>query len=167
MLNTDRSPRVRPSTPTEIIREAFPVLRATARRLVPAGEVEDLVQEAVIETLVHHPGFEGIERPVGYLATVLFRRAFARHRRWIEIPLDLQEHLEARPDAVDDRLMTEAALATLGRRQRACVVLRYLHGMDDRAIAEILGCGTSTVRSQTARALARLRVEMEADDDHA
>jgi RNA polymerase sigma factor (sigma-70 family) len=167
MLSTDRARRVRPGTPAEIVREAFPVLRATARRLVPPSEVDDMVQEAMIETLVHPPDFEGIERPVGYLVTVLFRRAFARRRRWNEVPLELQEYLEARPDAVDDRLVTEAALATLGRRQRSCVVLRYLYGMDNRAIAEVLNCSPSTVRSQTSRALVRLRAEMEADHDHA
>jgi DNA-directed RNA polymerase specialized sigma24 family protein len=40
------------------------------------------------------------------------------------------------------------------------LVLRYFEGLPDAEIAELLGCGPSTVRSHVARALAALRIEM-------
>lgn len=154
--------------PVDLVREVYPSLLATARRLVPASDVHDLVQDAMVETLTRHPAFAGIEHPTGYLRTVMLRAAFRRRRvRWIEVPLDLQERLEAPAARTDDRLTAESAMRELGVRQRACVVLRYLHGFDDEAIAEALDCRPSTVRSQIARAITRLRADMEDDDAHA
>jgi RNA polymerase sigma factor (sigma-70 family) len=49
------------------------------------------------------------------------------------------------------------ALMTLGRRQRAVVVLRYYLDLPDAQVAEILDCAPSTVRTQALRALATLR----------
>lgn len=50
--------------------------------------------------------------------------------------------------------------ATLPRRQRAAVVLRYYEGCPDAEIARVLGCTESTVRSQIHRALATLRARL-------
>jgi RNA polymerase sigma factor (sigma-70 family) len=52
-------------------------------------------------------------------------------------------------------------LATLGRKQRAVLVLRYYEQMDDDAIAELLGCAPATVRSNASRALKALRLTSE------
>jgi RNA polymerase sigma factor (sigma-70 family) len=52
-------------------------------------------------------------------------------------------------------------LATLGRRQRAVLVLRYYEQMEDTAIAELIGCSPATVRSHAARALKTLRLRSE------
>jgi RNA polymerase sigma factor (sigma-70 family) len=48
-------------------------------------------------------------------------------------------------------------LRLLPDRQRAVLVLRYYADLDDHAIARLLSCRESTVRSQAARALATLR----------
>jgi RNA polymerase sigma factor (sigma-70 family) len=53
-----------------------------------------------------------------------------------------------------------AALARLGPRQRACVVLRYYEDLSIEQTAEILDCSPGTVKSQTARALDSLRHAM-------
>jgi RNA polymerase sigma factor (sigma-70 family) len=151
--------------PVEIIRAVYPQLLRTARRLVPTTqEAEDLVQEALVRTLVLHPELEGIPHPLGYLRTVLWRIAAAKRARK-EIPLELSELMErSAPDLVEASAIVEG-LTALPRRQRACVALRYLHGFDDETIARILGTKTSTVRSQTARGLARLRDVMEVAND--
>jgi RNA polymerase sigma-70 factor (sigma-E family) len=52
------------------------------------------------------------------------------------------------------------ALARLPDRQRACVVLRHYVGLSEREVAEVLGCSLGTVKSQTARALTKLRREI-------
>ena len=58
---------------------------------------------------------------------------------------------------VDLNLALRQALAQLAPKHRAVLVLRYFEDRPDSEIAEILGCTQSTVRSQAARALVRLR----------
>jgi RNA polymerase sigma-70 factor (sigma-E family) len=60
---------------------------------------------------------------------------------------------------VVDRQSLWAALRRLPRRQRAVVVLRYFEDLSELDTAEILGTSVGTVKSQAARALARLRVD--------
>lgn len=64
------------------------------------------------------------------------------------------------PDNSDLLATRDAAwrlLATLPRRQRAVLVLRFYEDLADQEIAAVLGCAPSTVRSQAARGLAVLR----------
>jgi RNA polymerase sigma-70 factor (sigma-E family) len=60
---------------------------------------------------------------------------------------------------VDDRQSLWAALRRLPRRQRTVVVLRFFEDLSEADTAEILGTSVGTVKSQTARALAKLRVD--------
>jgi RNA polymerase sigma factor (sigma-70 family) len=62
--------------------------------------------------------------------------------------------------AVDDRITILAHLAKLPKRRRAVVVLRFYCDMSVEQTAQILGCSTGTVKSQTARALDTLRATM-------
>jgi RNA polymerase sigma factor (sigma-70 family) len=55
------------------------------------------------------------------------------------------------------RLSVARALDRLGPRQRACIVLRFFEDLSESATAETLGCSIGTVRSQTFKALQRLR----------
>ena len=55
------------------------------------------------------------------------------------------------------------ALEGLPPRMRAVLVLRYAEDLSEASTADALGISVSTVRSQTVRGLARLRVVL-ADD---
>ena len=82
-------------------------------------------------------------------------------RRWRgEVPT--AEPPEAAGDGHDDavtlRASLMAALATLPPRQRAVIVLRFFHDCTEARTAETLGITVGTVKSQTAKALASLRV---------
>ncbi|GGM25545.1 RNA polymerase sigma24 factor [Dactylosporangium sucinum] len=55
------------------------------------------------------------------------------------------------------RVVFAAALRRLPPRQRAVVVCRFYQGLEVASTAEALGCSAGTVKSQTAKALARLR----------
>ncbi len=55
-----------------------------------------------------------------------------------------------------------AALATLPPRARAAVVLRYWADMSIEQVAAVLGCSAGTVKSQSSRALDKLRLLLDA-----
>jgi RNA polymerase sigma-70 factor (sigma-E family) len=58
---------------------------------------------------------------------------------------------------VTQRLLVEAALATVPPRQRAVLVLRYWNDLSVEDTADVLECSTGTVKSQAARGIAALR----------
>jgi len=64
-------------------------------------------------------------------------------------------HAELEADELFD------VLAALPDRQRAAVVLRYCHDLDENQIADALGCRPGTVGSLLHRAIAQLREVME------
>ena len=160
-----------PTDPVEILRILYPRLREVARSLGAGEDTEDLVQDALVETLRRHPDFQGLAFPFGYVQAVMVRRRFSRRRRGISqrVSAEVLERLEtAAPDpaeASDERARISQDLAVLGARQRTCVVLHYLYGLGDAQIASLLGCRLSTVRSQISRGLARLRAHPREEGD--
>ena len=67
---------------------------------------------------------------------------------------------------LDDRRLMSDALAALPPRQRAVVVLRYYEDLTEAETARILGCSIGTVKSQTAKALAKLRIDPALAEEH-
>jgi RNA polymerase sigma factor (sigma-70 family) len=60
-------------------------------------------------------------------------------------------------DDAESRLAIRQAVLQLSRRHRAVLVLRFWEDMSVEQVAELLGCSTGTVKSQTSRGLASLR----------
>lgn len=125
---------------------------------------EDLVQEALARThrawsRLHLSGnAEAYARKVMYHTQV----SVWRRRRVAEIlPGELPEPAGSasadHADAAAQRVMIERALLSLSPRQRAVVVLRYFEDHTETEAAELLGVSVSTVKTQAARALDRLR----------
>lgn len=63
-------------------------------------------------------------------------------------------------DAVADRDRLVAALRRLPHGQRAVIVLRFWHQLSEQETADALGTSVGTVKSQSSRALRRLRGEL-------
>jgi RNA polymerase sigma-70 factor (sigma-E family) len=121
---------------------------------------EDLVQTALAKSYRRWDrvgdvgGFEAYVRRTLYTTYVSWwRRRWNGERATAELP-------ETPVDSVDLELRRDllTALAALSRGQRAVIALRYFEDLTERETAETLDCSVGTVKSQTARALAALRV---------
>jgi RNA polymerase sigma factor (sigma-70 family) len=90
--------------------------------------------------------------------SVLRRRAVALRRA--ERVTDLVDSAETAALIGEARREVLLALSRLPRRQREALVLRYYLDLPETEIAQIMRVRQSTVRSTTARALARLLREL-------
>jgi len=121
---------------------------------------EDLLQTALARAFLRwrHIGEGHAE---AYVRKTLYRQGVNHWRRprRREVVVDTLPETAGGDEtaAVDLRLALAAALRRLGPKQRTVVMLRHLEDLSDDEIAEIVGCSPGTVRSQLARARARLR----------
>ncbi|MCU1374763.1 MAG: putative polymerase subfamily sigma factor [Actinomycetia bacterium] len=118
---------------------------------------EDLAQEAFAALADR---FDSLEHPNAYLRTTLVNLAHSHHRR--RARHDQLLHLVDRPTAGDlgaSELLD--AVDALPYREKAVLVLRYYEDLPEADIATILGCRPATVRTTAARALRRLRREIQ------
>ena len=152
--------------PIAITAAVYPGLIGLARVLRCPDSAEDWVQEALIETLRRNPGYRGVADPRAYTRTVLLRLVARGKIRARRLGPGLDGDVAVASIGVEDpvsevvgRLNSDEMLAGLPLRQRACVYLNVVCGFSDRETAEALGCRASTVRSNVARALARLARE--------
>jgi RNA polymerase sigma-70 factor (sigma-E family) len=123
---------------------------------------EDLLQATLLAVWPRWGRIVRTGEPDAYVRKSLVNRSLTwRRRRWHgEVPAAALPDITAVQDelgAVDLRDALARALADLGPRQRAVLVLRYYEDLSEAATAEALGCSVGTVKSQAARALASLR----------
>jgi RNA polymerase sigma-70 factor (sigma-E family) len=125
-------------------------------------QAEDLLQTVLARAYGHWREVR-LGRPEAYLRRAMYLQCVSRWRlrsygRQVVTDRLPERGGADRTDAVDLRLSLRAALGRLGPKQRNVLVLRYLEDLSDEDIAEIVGCRQTTVRSQIARGLDRLRV---------
>jgi RNA polymerase sigma-70 factor (sigma-E family) len=128
---------------------------------------EDLVQMALAKVAGRWERVVAKGDPAPYVRTVVVRMAIAwRRRRWHgEIPTSpLPETSGTEQDgALDGRDRLRRALLHVPPRQRAALVLRFYEDLSEADTASAMGCSVGTIKSQTAKGLARLR-ELLADE---
>ena len=138
----------------------------TMARLLTGGhraEAEDLLQGAYERAYRRWGRISRRADPERYVRQILVNASidrWRRLRRHPEIPLAAGGADPGAADtaaAVADRDLLLRGLAALPPRQRAVLVLRYFEDLSEAQTALMLGCSVGTVKSQTARGLARLR----------
>jgi RNA polymerase sigma-70 factor (sigma-E family) len=146
----------------EYVKQSSPALLRSAWLLTgDRATAEDLVQAALAKVWPRWTSIQS-DNPDAYVRRVMIT-TFATwwRRRWRgEVPTGA---VPDRPpasgpwEAIDSREVLRRSLAALPRRQRAVVVLRFYEDLSEAGTAEVLGCSVGTVKSQCARALAKLR----------
>ena len=132
----------------------------------------DIVQEALIRLYVAWPRLERKDGLTAYARRAVVSVAIdqSRRRSSTELPSEVGDQAPATDDVaggVADRDLLMRALASLPKRQRACVVLRYYEDLPVAEVATALGVNEGTVKSQTSRALASLKAMFEEHDREA
>jgi RNA polymerase sigma-70 factor (sigma-E family) len=120
---------------------------------------EDLVQATLVKVFLSWRRIRRQEAVHAYATRTLVNTYLAhrRLRRTAEIPTSEFPERVAEPPAPETRMVVLAALATLPPRARAVVVLRYWADLSVDQAAAALGCSPGAVKSQSARALDKLR----------
>jgi RNA polymerase sigma-70 factor (sigma-E family) len=118
---------------------------------------QDLVQAALLQAAKHwrriHTSPEAYVRRAMYHQNISWWR---RRRHVAETSLGAYDGATASPDT-DLRLTLDEALGQLTTKQRTVLVLRFYEDLTEVETARALGLSTSTVKSTTRHALARLR----------
>lgn len=121
---------------------------------------EDLLQTSLAKLWL---AWARVEDPDAYLwRTLTHTYASWWRRKWRgELPTDELPDRVGASDAVDraDAVDLWGALARLPRRQRAVLVLRFYLDLSEAQTAAAMECSTGTVKSQTSKALAKLRLD--------
>jgi len=136
------------------------------------GHAEDLVQTALMRTA--RQWRKAREQPDAYARRVLVNLAKDRWRllgrRPAETaydPVHADRASEPEYDALLDRHALLGEVQRLAPGQRAVLVLRYLDDLSVEETAEVLGCSSGTVKSQTSRALENLRTALTTEQENA
>jgi RNA polymerase sigma-70 factor (sigma-E family) len=131
---------------------------------------DDLVQRVLESLYIHWSRARQADNIDAYVQTMLVNR-FLDDRRsgWARRVRLTGENVAPESSIVPEsdpnlRLDVRSALSTLPPRQRAVVVLRFLLDLSVEQTAQALGFSTGTVKSHTARAVARLRPLLGIDD---
>jgi RNA polymerase sigma-70 factor, ECF subfamily len=152
---------------TEYVRDCYP--RLVRRAYLLTGDraaAEDLVQDCLTRCIDRTGRGSEVANLDAYLGRALVNAAISRWRR----PAHTREVLTGTPagggmvgdlsEEVVERDRMWRALQAAPARQRAVLVLRYYEDLPEAEVAALLGVSVGTVRSQSSRGLARIRLAM-------
>lgn len=141
-----------------------PLVRAAYVLTGNRQDAEDIAQTALTNAYSVWPRVRNTDDVTLYVHKILINvyRASRRRRRVREVltaavPERRSAAAAAASEALHDRDEVAQALAQLTPRQRAVIVLRYLEDLTEAQTAAALGCSVGTVKSQSSKALAKLR----------
>ena len=147
---------------SEFAEACAPSLYRTAYLMVGDHQLaQDLVQEALVKTLLAWPRLHDHANLTAYTRRIVVTTSISwrRRRSFHERPSShLPDTLDA--DPVEDLVTHDAviaALRTVPPRQRAAIVLRYYQDLTEAQTAEVMGCSVGAVKSQVSAGLQKLR----------
>jgi RNA polymerase sigma-70 factor (sigma-E family) len=118
---------------------------------------EDLLQTALAKAWFAWKRIQGEPEP--YVRKILVNT----YASWWRRKWNGEQPTETLPERVFEDVSEPTdlwtAMARLPRRMRAVVVLRYFEDLTEAQTADVLGCSIGTVKSQTSKALAKLRID--------
>lgn len=125
---------------------------------------DDLVQGAITKLYIGWNRARAADHIDAYVHVVLVREFLGERRSGWSRRVTVDGYLPDLPGRSEDHdsaLDLRAALATLPRRQRATLVLRFYCDLNVDQTAHVLSCSPGTVKSQTAKGLRSLRLALE------
>lgn len=136
------------------VREVEPRLRRALVARYGADRGRDATAEALGWAWAHWRRVESMMNPVGYLYRVGQSKTRRRRSGFSEVPAS------SSVPWIEPAL--DGALLELSEQQRVAVVLVHGFGWTASEVGELLGIKATTVQTHVERALARLRVSLEA-----
>jgi len=154
---------------TEFAAAAAARLRRTAFLLCGDWHTaEDLTQATLARMFVSWRRISRQDAVYAYASRTLVNAYLSdRRRRGREMLTGWLPETAVEPRGCEVRMVVLEALATLPPKMRVVVVMRYWADMSVEQVADLLGCSTGTVKSQSARALGKLRAVLEQDGPQA
>ncbi len=155
---------------TEFAAGAAARLRRTAFLLCGNWHTaEDLTQTTLARMFVSWRRISRQEAVYAYASRTLVNAYLAdrRRRRSREVLTGWLPETAVEPQACEVRMVVLDALATLPPKMRVVVVMRYWADLSVEQVADLLGCSTGNVKSQSARGLDKLRAILEEDGTQA
>ena len=147
------------------------VFRYCVHRLFERQTAEDVTSIVFLRMVENFGRFKGTERQFRNWLYKIATNAVNNHLRKVVRRNNLFKYANAQnagqnvdcesPSEEKLALLREAVLS-LRPRYQAVITLRFFENLKSTEIAEVLGSSDGTVRSQLARALARLRKEINA-----
>jgi RNA polymerase sigma factor (sigma-70 family) len=146
-----------------LYRQLLPFARVVAPRGVDGV---DVLQEALTRALARHPNLAGVREPRAYLSRAMVNVARSWARRESRDQARIKGTAGTAPQGAASSDGLGELLGYLAPRQRACLYLRYVEDLSVDDAAERLGCSSGTVKSQTSKALATLRRQLDDEGEH-
>jgi RNA polymerase sigma-70 factor (ECF subfamily) len=144
------------------------IFRYCAHRLFDRATAEDVTSEVFLKMVENFHSFRGADSQFrNWLYTIATNavnnhlRRMNRHDRLLQSACKQSNNSINDCDESPERLaLLKESILTLKLRYQTIITLRFFENMKLIEIAEVLGSSPGTVRSQLARALAKLRVKM-------
>lgn len=147
-----------------VVRYQEVTFRAAYAVLRDAGQAEDAAQEAFIRAHAALPRFNEARPFKPWILRIAINQALTmlkRRRGHPEAPL--QDQGRSLAYGIDETVISREraaqlshALEQIGEKERTIIYLRYFLNLNEREVAEYLGCPAGTAKSRLHRALGKL-----------
>ncbi|HEX4818065.1 MAG TPA: sigma-70 family RNA polymerase sigma factor [Nonomuraea sp.] len=158
---------------TALVRRYQARVFGLARTIVgEAGLAEEVAQETFVRVWRHAAAYDARRGAVPtWLLTIARNLAIDARRLRRELPVDPQALLtrlvsaESADDAPHDEEFVRRALRGLPPEQARAIALTVFYGLTGKEVAQVEGIPLGTAKTRLRRGLARLREQLEVNDD--